>query len=174
MARQSLRLTATLLMLGVGAIATALWMFPRPAVPEPDNVEAGSVVVQQERTYADRLLGSCETEDGFRCSLRLFESSDGRSFSQEIVSYDSPKRANTELRKRLREASEIVTRQPLFDEQGQRQGEKAVATFIGGDPPRAQAEILWTYGPKFTSVSAASLDNILEYDKEFPPGVYPH
>jgi hypothetical protein len=88
------------------------------------------------------------------------------AFSQMSEFYDSPKRANGELQRRLKKATEIVMREPIFDEQGKRKGEKVIATFPADDPYSGAAEILWTDGSRFTYVSGTSLQNILEYEKD--------
>lgn len=154
----------------IGIVAASPWFVlrhhssvnPQAAVTAPLQV-AG----KHERTYkSDGIAGSCITKDKFPCSFAGFASSDGMSFSQMSEFYDSPNRANLALRRRLKKAVEIVQRQPLFDKQGKRKGEKVIARFSSNDRYNGAAEILWTDGRRFTYISGASLQDILEYEKD--------
>ena len=167
MRRLSLRLIAALLTFCIGVTAASLWLIFRRPAPARVKVEVtapSQTPTKQGRTYGPGgMAGSCITEDGFRCSFTSFESSDGMTFSQMSEFYDSPKRANRELQRRLKKATEIVKREPIFDEQGKQKGEKVIATFPPDDPYSGAAEILWTDGSRLTYISGTSLQNILEY-----------
>src|SRR5688500_4518991 len=153
MRRLSLRLIVALLTFCVGVTAASLWFILRR--PSAERVKVGVIEPLQtpakpERTYGPGgSAGSCVTKDRFPCSFTDFESSDGMTFTQMSEFYNSPRRANRELQGRLKKATEIVKREPIFDERGKRKGEKVIATFPPDDPYSGAAEILWTDGSRF-------------------------
>jgi hypothetical protein len=154
----------------IGVAATSAWFVLRHSSrigPKAETTTPLEVAPKLERTYKPAgMAGKCITKDKFPCSFTSFASSDGMSFSQMSEFYDSPGRANQELQRRLKKAVEIIKREPLFDEQGKRKGEKVVARFSPTDRDNGAAEILWTDGGRFTYISGASLQDILEYEKD--------
>ena len=170
MRRLSFRLTVALFMFVIGLTAASLW-FPLRRPSPPDGKAEISIPLQapvtQQRTYRSAgPAGKCATKDGFPCSFTSFESSDGMSFSQMSETYNSHGRANKELQRRLEDASEIIKRESLFNEQGKQKGEKVVATFPPDARYKGAAEILWTDGPRLVYISGSSLRTILEYEKD--------
>ena len=170
MRRLILRLAIAFLTFTIGIAAATLWSIylSKPSkIVKVEKVQPTVSPIKQERTYKPAgVAGSCITDAGYGCSFTGFESSDGMTFSQMSEFYDSPKRANRKLEKKLKKATDIIKREPVYDEQGKKVGEKVIATFPPNDPYNGVAELLWTYESRFTYVSGTSLQNILEYEKD--------
>ena len=67
------------------------------------------------------------------------------------------------MQKRLKDAVEIIRREPVFDEKGTQVGERVVATFAPyKDSSVVWAELLWTEGSRYVSQRRSSLQSILE------------
>jgi hypothetical protein len=79
------------------------------------------------------------------------------------VFYKSPQRANAEMQKHLKDAVEIIRREPFRDEKGVQVGELVVATFA---PYKGSSvvgpELLWTEGWRYVTQRRSSLQSILD------------
>jgi len=100
--------------------------------------------------------------------LGSFSSSDGMRFSSRRIYYDSPAQARRELQKTLKNAIEIVSRKPLFDDSGREVGESVVALFPA-DSEANMAELIIVKDADFLTIGSSSLRNITEYQKELKP-----
>ena len=118
--------------------------------------------VKRERIYERGLAGQATTG-----SFITLHSSDGMSFTKWSVYCETPRRAKREFQKRLKKAVELVSREPVLDEQGQQIGEKVVALFSPDDPDNSPASLLWTEKEELFQVEGSSLHDILEYRKDF-------
>ena len=166
MRRLTIRLAVALLTFTVGVAAAWLWFFACQASPDELEVTekiSAPVPSRRERTIVSGMAGEGISEDGYPTSFVDYEYSDGTSIHQLSVFYKSPKRAKSELQKRLKEAVEIIRREPVLDEKGRQVGERVVATFAPyKDSSAVRAELLWTEGARYVSQRRSSLESILE------------
>jgi len=88
------------------------------------------------------------------------------NFTKWTIDYANAERARTEFERKLKEASEVVSREPTYDEYGRKIGEKAVAKFDAGQKI-GPASLLWTDREILCHVDSSSVQNILEYRKDF-------
>jgi hypothetical protein len=172
MPKLTLRLSAGLLTFLIGVASASVWLTSRrhsatnnrggsaPEAPNHDMVK---------RTYRDVDHVSVGLRVGvYGASVSTVESSDGRVFTSVIAVLPSDKRAQWGMDRILRSASEVIKREPLFDEKGVRVGEKAVATFAGhAEPLVGSAQLLWTRGAEFSRVGSSSLQNVLAYERDY-------
>ena len=122
-----------------------------------------------KRTYKSRMHASGLAGRHEAC-FGHFSSSDGMNFSSTNIYFDSPKQAQRELQKRLKTALDILSREESLDETGHVVGEQVVATFpTYGDASTPSAQLLFTKGADFVSISSSSLRNITEYKKDHKP-----
>ena len=169
MRRLSARLLVALLTFTIGVLAASLWLASLRSTPEVISVmesPPASAPVEQKRTYEPGAHASGRA-GSYRACWSVVSSSDGMSFSRTSIYYNSPKRALRELQKYLKQAIEVVKREPTFDGQGRQLSEQVVATFApheGSSVP--SAKLLWVEGSDFGYVGSASLQNILEYEKD--------
>jgi hypothetical protein len=92
-----------------------------------------------------RNVGHGLTGDGYETHYFDYRYSNGSYRRQYSIFYRSPERAAAELQKRIKQAAEIIRREPLFDQQGRQIGEKLVATFASeNQTDLSSAEFLWT------------------------------
>ncbi len=169
MHRLTFRLTAALLTFIIGITAASLWfVFRRPSSPaaKPEVNSSVQLPAKSERTYKRGMSGEGAT-GAPGASFITLESSDGMRFTKWSTDYESPKRANSELQRKLKKALGIVNREPAFDENGQRIGEKVLATFSPNNRDAGPASLLWTEGSELFQVDSSSVQNILEYRKDF-------
>ncbi|HKO97433.1 MAG TPA: hypothetical protein VJU86_10595 [Pyrinomonadaceae bacterium] len=149
--------------------AAASYFFRHPPAPVQRNPElehSTPVPVTQVRRYTDIGMGKGVSQDGRPTSFRSYSTSDGMRFSQCNVYHSSKGEAQRGLRRALRKATDIIKREPLFDEKGSVIGEKFIATFPAKYPRYAAAALLWTDGATIRYVASSSLENILEHEKD--------
>lgn len=169
MRRLTLRLLVALFTFTVGVVTASLWLLPRGSHPKVSPVESYPVAApaEKKRTYESGSHAS-GIADGYSACWSNFSSSDGKTFFRTSIYYQSPTRAHRELQKYLKKAVEVIKREPIFDEQGRRVGEKVVATFAPYEgSPIASAKLLWADGSDFGYIESSSLSNILEYEKDY-------
>jgi len=166
MRRLTFRLIVTLLTFIIGVTSAALWFFTHQSLSNKNKVVESSsapIPAKRERTIVSGMAGEGISKDGYPTSFAHHKYSDGTSIHQLSVFYKSPKRANAELQKRLKEAVEIIRREPALDEKGHQIGGRVVATFAPYKGSSAVwAELLWTEGSRFVSQRRSSLESILE------------
>ena len=165
MPRLTFRFIVALLTFIIGVTAASVWLVLRHPSPEMNKFVVNTpapIPNKQERTYTRGPAGLATTG-----SFITLNSSDGMSFTKWSVYCRTPQLAKKELKKRLRKATEIVTREDVFDESGQQIGEKIVALFSPNDPDNSQATLIWTENEELFQVEGSSLQNILEYRKDY-------
>ena len=165
MRRLAFRLSVALLTFTLGVTVASLWFVSRHRSPVAGNVAVNSpsqAPAKQERKYERGPAGEATTG-----SFITLYSSDGMSFTKWSVYCDSPQRAKREFQERLKKAVGIISRESVFDEHGQQIGEKVVAVFSPSDPDNSPASLLWTEKEELFQVEGSSLQNILEYRKDF-------
>ncbi len=170
MRRLTFRFLVGFLTFLVGISAASLWLVARyqsPVIIEPAKNVSVPVPAKRERTYERGIAGSATVDNPRGGSFTSFHSSDGMSFTKWSTDYGSLNHADKQLQKRLKRALEIVSREPVFDESGRKVGEKVVASFPPHYDGAGPASLLWTYGSEFFHVDSASVQNILEYRKDF-------
>jgi len=94
-------------------------------------------------------------------------SSDGMSFTKWTVECRTLEGARREMQKRLSKAVRVVSREPLFDQNGEQIGETVVALVPPNGADYAAATLIWTDKDELCQVDGATLGNILEYRKDF-------
>jgi len=157
---------------GVGMSA----LRPKAFHHDPQNVltfklqpMAVKSTAEVKRTYQS-VMHASGLAGRFEACFGIFSSSDGMNFSTTNIYFDSPKQAQQELKKRLKTALEILSREKSVDETGQVVGEQVVATFPPSDNASTpSAQLLQTKGSDFISISSSSLHNITEYKKDLKP-----
>jgi hypothetical protein len=172
MRRLSLRLIVAFLTFLIGLSAAFFWfVFNQPKSENLLVEEVQPVIsadIQEKPIGKLGVAGSCLTKDGFRCSFTDV-GFDGMLFRQMSEFYDSPKRANKKLQKKLKQATKIIKQESVFDEQGKQVGKKVIAIFPSKDSDNGAAELLWTDDSRLTTVSGNSLRDIEKYEKHrFP------
>jgi len=122
--------------------------------------------VEQKRSYERGPAGE-GAQGGRGASFMTLNSSDGMRFTKWTTDYDTAARATTEFQTRLKEAIEIISRESFYDEYGRNIGEKAVAKFEASNHYIGPASLLWTDREIFCHVDSSSVQNILEYRRDF-------
>ena len=162
------RFVIALLTFVLGLAVASTWRsFQRPIIIR--DVEESAPEIRTEEgpqvEHPPGAAGNGVTKDGIPFSFTSFSSSDGVACFQWTESHSSPRGARTALEKALRGAIKIIKRDPVFDENGRVAGEKVIATFS----PKSRygrASLLWTKGPTFGFVASASVESIIEYQKD--------
>ena len=108
-----------------------------------------------------RLLNSALTftKQSESIELQSYSVSDGTTVYANYSYYRSSNKAVNEMNKALTSAIEIISREPLLDEKGQKIGMKVIGRFKSRMPGR-QFQVLWTDRSKFKIISGPSLDHI--------------
>ena len=155
---------------GLSSLRTAIFrQSPPPVLTSQVRPAAVAATADVKRTYQSRMHASGRAGKHDAC-FGHFSSSDGMNFSSTDIYFDSPKQAQRELQKSLRTALEILSREKSLDESGQVVSEQIVATFAPyRDASTPSAQLLFTKGSHFMSISSSSLRNITEYKKDVKP-----
>jgi len=159
MQRLTRRVLVVLFTLTIGVAIAAAWNFLRRPNSTAQAPTVGLALHSENnnRTYERGIAGSATTG-----SFITLISSDGMSFTKWSVYCRSPHRTEQELQKRIKKAVEIVSREPMFDDDRKQIGEKIVAVFSSN-----VASLLWTEKEWLFQVEGSSLRDILEYRKDF-------
>ncbi len=169
MHRFILRLTIALLTFVLGIAAVSLWFkFRHPSsvtIKCTENLSPAPAPAQPEKGLD--VDGRIISKDGVSIAFSVWYTSDGVRFSRSSEFHTSPERANKELEKALKEALEIIKREPLFDRSGFKVGEKVIATFLPKHSKYGVVSLLWTEGATFRYLTSSSLENILAHEKDF-------
>jgi hypothetical protein len=112
----------------------------------------------------DIATGKAAARDGTPASFTSFDTLEGNRFLRWSEYHDSPRRARLAMDSALKHATKIIRREPLFDNNGQVVGEKAIATFSGKYTYYGYGSLLWTDGSTFRYVAGSSLQNIFDYE----------
>ena len=88
-------------------------------------------------------------------------------FTKWTTDYQNPERANAALQRKLAKALDIVSRERTKDNNGREVGETVVARFAQRNRDAGPASLLWTTDSELCQVDSASVQNILEYRKDF-------
>jgi hypothetical protein len=118
------------------------------------------------RTYTRGVAGEA-AEGAPGASFFTLTSSDGMKFTKWTTDYETPERARAQLERKLAKALEIVSREPTKDTNGREVGETVVARFANNIRDAGPASLLWTTGLELCQVDSSSIQNILEYRKDF-------
>ena len=168
MRRVTFWLAVAILTFAIGVGFAALWSGFRNSSPQASVEEKSSAptLVEKKRIYKWTIHTS-GMADGYDAAFSTFHSTDGMKFSMMSVYYNSPRQAEREFQKRLKESIEVIKREPFLDEDGRQIGEQVIATFpsrLGAST--ISAELIWTRGKDLISIRSSSLENILEYMKD--------
>lgn len=151
-----LRLLVMVLTLSASVVAARLLVRSRTWEPLFQNPAKPS------RIYSRGLAG--QTNAG---SFITLNSSDGMSFTKWTLDFDSAAGAEQEMEQRLKGVVKIISREPLVNDSGERVGETVVALVPPNGADYAAARLMWTDKEQFCQVDGATLNNILEYRKDF-------
>jgi len=169
MRRLTLRLAVALLTFTIGMTAASLWIVSRRPNPKIISVVESQPIPsadEKKRTYEYEMQASGYSGSNRAC-FGAFSSSDGMKFSSTNIYFSSPKRANRELEKTLRDVSEIIKREPILNREGRKIGQRVVAMFVPyKGSSKASAKVIWAEGADFGYIGSSSLQNILEYEKD--------
>ena len=150
----------------IGIAFTSVWFFSRLHSPTKSDITRdvpAQLPAKQGRTAVGGMAGEGISADGYPTSFSNHDYSDGTYIHQLSVFYKSPKRANAEMQKHLKDAVEIIRQQPFLDERGVQIGELVVATFA---PYKGSSvvlpELLWTEGSRYVTQRRSSLQSILD------------
>jgi hypothetical protein len=161
MRRLSLRLIVALLTFIIGVAISGWWLSHHRTLPKSVQITESDVIDEPERQPPGfPEMHAC----GPTANFHTYESPDGVLISQSNEGFSSLKRANRELQKRLRIATEIIERGPYLDDNGRRVGKRVVAVSSGKEGQQ-RAFILWTDGEILSSIEASSLRHVLEFEK---------
>ncbi len=162
MRRLTIRATVALLTFTIGVAAAAFWFFfHQPSSNETEVIKSGyaPTTAKQAKVIVGGTGGEAIRQDGQVVSFTYHDYSDGTSVRQESWFCESAERATSELQKRLKDAVEVVRREPVLDENGRQIGERVVATFPANDNSSGvSAWVLWTKGPKYFEQRWSSLE----------------
>lgn len=168
MRRFTFRFAVALLTFVIGVAAASLWLITRqpPKAISVAITPPAPPQIEKNRTYEPGIHAE-GLSSGRPACFATVGSSDGINFSWTRISYNSPKGATKAMSKILKQAVEIIKREPLVDESGKKVGEEVVATFAPYEGGSAvSARLLWTNGIDFGYVEGPSLENILAYEED--------
>lgn len=168
MRRLMLRLAVSLLTFIIGVTVSFVWSVFHPTTRIEEHHSSLLEPTCQQSVISSigaggggiSVSGLGESESSFSTSESF---SNGTTLNQTSVIYSSPERARKELQARLKDAVEIIKREPVLDERGHQVGERVMALFapyVGASV--VHAELLSTNGSEFTSLSGSSINEILE------------
>jgi hypothetical protein len=149
----------------IGIALTSVWFFSRrhsPAKLDINSDVPAQLPAKQGRTIVGGMSGKGISADGYPTSFSNHDYSDGTYIHQLSVFYKSPRQANAEMQKHLKDALEIIRQQPFLDEKGVQVGELVVATFAPySGSSVVWPELLWTEGSRYVTQRRSSLQSIL-------------
>jgi hypothetical protein len=168
MRRLMFRLAVALLTFIIGVAVSFIWSVFHPSTRIEENRSSLLGPARQPPVVSSIGAGGggisagnfTESESSFSTSESF---SNGTTLDQTSIIYSSPERARSELQKRLKDAVEIIKREPVLDERGRQVGERVLAMFAS--QARASvihAELLSTNGSEFISLSGSSINEMLE------------
>ena len=117
-----------------------------------------SAVTSHGRTFRLTKIFEGSTEDGERYVNSFCKISDCISLSKVVIFFNSAEGARRELKLEEAKASRLVDRTVVTSSEGRPIGERIVLEF------EAYAEVAWTTNKDFHSISATSLENVLEFE----------
>jgi hypothetical protein len=106
-------------------------------------------------------------EDGVRMGTTEYRSSDGVPLQMTYGHFPDPDHATAKFEKVLSTAVKIVERRTELDQAGKAIGQRAQVIIPASKPNQTIPAILWTDGPQFHEISAISLPDILELEKQY-------
>jgi hypothetical protein len=168
MRRLMFRLAVALITFVIGLASSFIWSIFHPAARTEEN---RSTLLEPGREVSGvYLIGaggggiSASTLGESESSFSTSESfSNGTTLNQTSVIYSSPERARKELQDKLKDAVEIVKREPVLDARGHQVGERVLAMFATQERAAViHAEVLSTNGSEFITLSGTSINEMLE------------
>lgn len=151
----------------IGVAAASLRLSDRRPVPtiqvEVKNPEP--VPVPQPVKFESGTSACGYIKGGGRFSSQGYKSVDGVGVGYYSGDYRSASRARQELRRKLKEAIQVIERTPKLDGQGRRVGERVVAMFNPIAPYQELGSVFWTDGSHFYAIDSPSLEHALEFEK---------
>lgn len=160
-------LCAPTLILGIYLLSPSPLQKPI-AAPQQNQHEAANQASDQTRIKLKVVRASDgELEKGEHFFVSFFEAPDGSRATKLVAVCKSAFRANEELERSTKPASRVLRTRPELDGNGKILGKRVLAIY----PPAKGTEqqiikLSWTIGRKFLEIESASLDNVLELEKE--------
>jgi|GEM_PF-1623019 hypothetical protein len=164
--RLSTLLIIPLAVLVITVIATSLWL-THSSIEVTNEAAIPAVSFDSKREYRLGMAGEYAGADRHhKAAFSDVYTSDGLSFYRRSDYFDSASRAHMELEKTLKNATDIIRREPLFDKNGHNVGEKVIATFRFNNTFNGPASLLFTDDSTFAYVRGPSLQSVLEYERD--------
>lgn len=79
--------------------------------------------------------------------------------------YRSPEKANEVFTNFVTSAIRVVDRQPKYNRQGVKVGERAVAVLLNPETNEQFASVFWTDGPTLFSIDSSSMIHVLQFEQ---------
>ncbi len=168
MKRLIFRLIFALLTFTIGLAATSLLLsYRRPAsqIIITETKQSEPHAISQPIRFEPGVRACGYIKGGGSFSDSSHTSSDGIGVGYLSAEYPSPSRANKELRRKIKEAIQIIERAPMLNDKREHVGERVVAMFPPNSPFKESASVFWTDGANFYSIDSPSLKNALEFEK---------
>lgn len=168
MRRLMFRLAVALITFVIGLASSFIWSIFHPATRTEENRSSLLKPGREESgVYAIGAGGGGISAGNFTESESSFSTSEsfsnGTTLNQTSISYSSLERARSALQDKLKDAVEIIKREPVLDERGRQVGERVLAMFATYDGAFViHAEVLSTNGSEFISLSGSSINEMLE------------
>jgi hypothetical protein len=105
--------------------------------------------------------------NGAQFSAGTYDSTDGKVVSSTVETYRSATRAKSELKKRIKKATEIVERGSKRNRNGKLIGYRVVVMLRGGSQFGTYATVLWLAGEELHIIESSSLQHALEFERQF-------
>src|SRR6266403_4350955 len=118
-----------------------------------------------ELTFRQISIFDGKTSDGVRFSEQRYQSSDCVPLSSPVIFFNSPGRALDEIQREAQKAAEVLDREPILDDKGQRLGERVVMQFATDGELKAHAKIVSNKGSHFLSITSPLLGHALAFEK---------
>ncbi len=118
-----------------------------------------------ELTFRQISIFDGKTSEGVRFSEQHYKSSDCVPLSSTIIFFSSPGRALDEVQREAQKAAGVIDRGSIFDDKGQRIGERVVMQFVTGGESKTHAKIVSNKGSDFLSIISPSLRHALAFEK---------
>lgn len=115
--------------------------------------------------YINVIAGLAHTKDGEPISYHTYITSDGMNVYSTYFYFRTPNKANKELSKKLRAATQVVKRESKLNSKGQKIGIRVLGIFKSNVPGVKEYEVLWTDGANLKTIRSASLPHLLQFEE---------
>jgi hypothetical protein len=138
-----------------------------------DNLQPEAATASQQ-SYNEQNIGfksvlnvSAKNSDSTPLFINSYKSSDEVAVSVRIEIRRTSTDANKSLLKNIKQAVEVIERNPKFNDDGKQIGERALLSIKYENANDLQNAIIWTNGSKVYLIESHSLQHLLEFEKWF-------